>query len=54
MTLTAFLLLLSAAFYWAGFRAAPHPLQYRSQAPVPGRIRTDLGLGELRRLLRMA
>jgi hypothetical protein len=32
MTLTAFLLLLSAAFYWAGFRAAPHPLQYRSQA----------------------
>ncbi len=32
MSLTAFILLLSAAFFWAGFRAAPHPLQYQSRA----------------------
>jgi hypothetical protein len=32
MFLTAFILVLCAAFYWAGFRAAPHPLQYQSQA----------------------
>ena len=32
MSLTAFILLLSAAFFWAGFGAAPHPLQYQSRA----------------------
>ena len=32
MALTAFILLLSAAFFWAGFRAVPHPLQYQSRA----------------------
>ena len=32
MALTAFMLVLSAASYWAGFRAAPHPLQHQSRA----------------------
>ena len=34
MALTAFILVLSAASYWAGFRAAPHPLRHQSRAGV--------------------
>ena len=32
MLLTGSILLLSAAFFWAGFKAPKHPLQYQSQA----------------------
>ena len=32
MLLTGSILLLTAAFFWAGFKAPKHPLQYQSQA----------------------
>ena len=32
MLLTILLLALAAAFFWAGYRAPPHPLQYQSKA----------------------
>jgi hypothetical protein len=32
LSLTIFLLVLAVVFFWAGYRAPPHPLQYRSRA----------------------